>query len=161
MKKIVLLFAVTLLSHQTFAQLKAAVKDLSFMAGKWTLKHEWGDMEEFWGAPMGDNMASIFRCVKDGKVVFYEFMVIEETDGVPVMKLRHFNKGSIGWEDKDRPYLMPAIKLTKNEVLFESVDKTVRITYRRVSPVKLDCILDEKDKKGVWKKDVFNYSLSK
>ncbi|TFF36660.1 DUF6265 family protein [Mucilaginibacter psychrotolerans] len=145
-----------------FAQTKkASVKDLAFMAGKWTLKHEWGDMEEFWGAPMGDNMVSTFRCVKDGKVVFYEFMVIEASESMPVMKLRHFNKGSIGWEEKDKPYLMPAIKITKNEVVFESVDKTVRITYRRVSTVKLDCILDEKDKKGTWKKDIFNYSLSK
>lgn len=162
MKKLVLLLTLTALSYQSFAQLKkAAVKDLAFMAGKWTLKHEWGDMEEFWGAPMGDNMVSTFRCVKDGKILFYEFMAIEASDTVPVMKLRHFNKGSIGWEDKDKPYLMPAVKLTKNEVVFESLDKTVRITYHRVSPFKLDCILNEKDKKGVWKKDVFNYTLSK
>lgn len=131
------------------------------MAGKWTLKHQWGDMEEFWGAPMGDNMVSAFRCVKEGKVVFYEFMVIEDSGSMPVMKLRHFNKGSIGWEDKEKPYLMPAIKLTKSDVLFESADKKVRITYRRLSPVRLDCILDEQDKAGKWKQDVFAYTLKK
>ncbi|MFA6085291.1 DUF6265 family protein [Mucilaginibacter sp.] len=144
------------------AQLKKAyVKDLAFMTGTWTLKHEWGDMEEFWGQPMGDNMVSTFRCVKNGKVVFYEFMAIEQSDSIPVMKLRHFNKGSIGWEDKDKPYLMPAVKIAANEVVFESLDKAVRITYKRINPLKMDCILDEKDKDGKWKKDVFNYALVK
>lgn len=138
-----------------------SVKDLAFMTGTWTLKHQWGDMEEIWGVPMGDNLVSTFRCVKDGKVVFYEFMTVEQTDSIPIMQLRHFNKGSIGWEDKDKPYLMPAISLTKNAVVFESTDKTVRITYRRISPLKLDCILDEKDKTGTWKKDVFSYTLKK
>lgn len=131
------------------------------MAGTWTLKHEWGDMEEFWGPPMGDNMVSTFRCVKDGKIVFYEFMAIEQTGSIPVMKLRHFNKGSIGWEDKDKPYLMPAIKIDNDQVTFQSLDKNVIITYKRINSLKMDCILDEKGKDGKWKKDVFNYTLRK
>jgi hypothetical protein len=157
---ILLILAIT--ASAASAQLKkASVHDLAFMAGTWTLKHEWGDMEEFWGPPMGDNMVSTFRCVKDGKIVFYEFMVIEQSDNGPVMKLRHFNKGSIGWEDKDKPYLMPVIKLTANEVVFQSLDKVVLITYKRISPFKMDCVLDEKGKDGKWKKDVFNYTLRK
>jgi hypothetical protein len=161
MKRLSLLtILISLTTCCAFAQTKTAtVKNLAFMAGTWTLKHEWGDMEEFWGQPMGDNMVSTFRCVKNGEVVFYEFMTIEQSDTIPVMKLRHFNKGSIGWEDKDKPYLMPAIKVTANEVVFESLDKTVLITYKRVSPTKMDCILDEKGKDGKWSKDVFNYSL--
>lgn len=162
MRKLFLLIAFISCAFVASAQLKkASVKDLAFMAGTWTLKHEWGDMEEFWGKPMGDNMVSTFRCVKNGKVVFYEFMAIEQDNDIPVMKLRHFNKGSIGWEEKDKPYLMPAIKIAKNEVVFESLNKSVRITYKRLNPLKMDCILDEKDKDGKWKKDVFNYTLSK
>jgi hypothetical protein len=163
MKKIYLLivFIVTCTLSALAQVKKASVKDLAFMAGTWTLKHEWGDMEEFWSEPMGDNMVSTFRCVKNGNVVFYEFIAIEQSDSIPVMKLRHFNKGSIGWEDKDKPYLMPVVKIAKNEVTFESLDKAVRITYKRVSPLKMDCILDEKDKDGKWKKDVFNYTLRK
>ncbi|MHA4812545.1 DUF6265 family protein [Flavitalea flava] len=66
-------------------------------------------MEEFWGPPIGNNMICSYRCVKDGKVVFYEFVVIEQKDtlseSVPVMILRHFKPGSISWEDKDKPNL--------------------------------------------------------
>ncbi|GGH06223.1 DUF6265 family protein [Mucilaginibacter phyllosphaerae] len=163
MKKIYLFILLTasIAFNASAQQQKASINDLAFMAGTWTLKHEWGDMEEFWGKPMGDNMVSTFRCVKNGKVVFYEFMAIEQAVNGPVMKLRHFNKGSIGWEDKNKPYLMPAVKITANQVVFESIDKRVRITYKRISPLKMDCILDEKGKDGKWKKDVFAYTLSK
>lgn len=163
MKKTALLLSLIIaLSTQAIAQLKNAnVSQLGFMAGSWTLKHKWGDMEEIWAPPMGDNLVSTFRCVKDGKVVFYEFMVVEQSSTGPVLKLRHFNRGSIGWEEKDKPYLMPAIKLIGKEVTFESTDKSVRITYGRISPTRLDCILDEKDKKGIWTKESFNYTLKK
>ncbi|MES2265809.1 MAG: DUF6265 family protein [Bacteroidota bacterium] len=163
MKKIILLvFIVCAFAGPASAQQKkTTINNLAFMAGNWALKHEWGDMEELWSKPMGDNMVSTFRCVKDGKVVFYEFMVIEQTDSIPVLKLRHFNKGSIGWEDKNKPYLMPAKSITQNQVVFESLDKAVIITYKRTSPLKMDCILDEKGKDGKWKKDVFAYTLRK
>ncbi|MBD1387329.1 hypothetical protein IDJ75_18715 [Mucilaginibacter rigui] len=161
-KALLFILLISAITGTSSAQLKkASVKDLAFMAGTWTLKHEWGDMEEFWGPPMGDNMVSTFRCVKDGKIVFYEFMAIEQTGNIPVLKLRHFNKGSIGWEDKDKPYLMTAVKIDKDQVVFQSLDKNVIITYKRTGPLKMDCILDEKGKDGKWKKDVFNYTLRK
>jgi hypothetical protein len=144
----------------SFAQSnKAKIKDLGFMAGTWTLKHKWGDMEEFWGPPMGNNMISSYRCVKDGKIVFYEFIVIEQTNGLPVMKMRHFNPGNIGWEEKDKPLIYKLADLTKNKVVFESADKSLKLTYQRVNKQQMHVVLDEKDKKGLWQKEVFNYTL--
>ena len=102
---LLLLFSLTAFSQQQ----KFKITDLEFMAGNWKTASDWGDMDEIWSSPMGNCMMCTFRCVKDGKVVFYEFIVIEqnENDSVPVLKLRHFNPGSIGWEDKDKPYLYP------------------------------------------------------
>jgi len=163
MKKIIPPVILLLLSSlNTHAQLKtASVKELSFMAGTWAQKNKWGDLEEFWGLPMGDNMVSSFRCVKDGTVTFYEFVVIEQEGAIPVMKIRHFNRGSIAWEEKDKPYLLPLTGLADKEATFEALDKSVRLTYKRVATDKLDVILNEKDKNGAWKKDVFNYLLKK
>ena len=159
MKTILSLTLFTLLTTNVFAQsTKVDIKDLSVMAGTWTLKHRWGDMEEFWGPPMGNNMVSSYRCVKDGKVVFYEFVVIEQINGAPVMKMRHFNPGNIGWEEKDKPLIYKLIALTKSKVTFESTDKLVKLTYQRLSPKKLNVVLEEKDKSGVWQTDVFNYT---
>ena len=141
-------------------QFKASVSDLAFIAGTWQVKHEWGDMEEYWGAPIGNSMVSSFRCVKDGKPVFYEFVIIEQEGDVPVMKLRHFNPGSIGWEEKNAPLSYPLVSLERNKAVFEAKDQSVRLIYA-VASDKLDVILEEKNKKGELEKIVFNFSLKK
>ncbi|PWK79210.1 hypothetical protein LX99_01666 [Mucilaginibacter oryzae] len=148
-------------NHCRAQTVKADLKQLGFMAGTWVQKHQWGDMEEFWGQPMGDSMISSFRVVKDGKVEFYEFVVIEEANGSPVLKMRHFNRGSIAWEDKNKPLLFYLVNIEKNKAEFELKNKSVKLTYQLAAPDKMDVILNEKDKTGGWKKDVFNYSRKK
>ncbi|HEV7383012.1 MAG TPA: DUF6265 family protein [Dyadobacter sp.] len=154
MKLAYLLFCLCL-SYCGFTQsFKASVNDLGFMTGTWQVKHEWGDMEEFWGAPIGNSMVSSFRCVKDGKPVFYEFVVIEQEEDVPVMKLRHFNPGSIGWEEKDAPLEYPLISLTDKKAVFEARDKKVRLIYSIIAG-KMEVVLEEQNKDGIWDKTVF------
>ena len=139
--------------------LKVNIRELAFMTGTWTQKHEWGDMEEFWGPPMGDNMICSYRCVKDGKVLFYEFIVIEQSDSVPVMRLRHFKPGNIGWEEKDKPIAYPLVALDHKKATFESPSKTLRMTYSRINHEKMDILLEEKNKQGELETTVFNYTL--
>jgi hypothetical protein len=133
-----LLFPVGLRA-QTF---KADIKDLSFMTGTWGQHHEWGDMEEFWGPPMGNNMICSYRCVKAGKVLFYEFVVVEQSDSVPVMILRHFKPGSIAKEEKDKPEQYPLVSVDRDKAVFASPN--VRLTYHRVDPAHMDILLEEK-----------------
>jgi hypothetical protein len=135
------------------------IRDLSFMAGKWITHNAWGDMEENWSAPMGNSMMCSYRCVKDGKVIFYEFIVIEQTDTGPVMKLRHFSPGNIGWEEKDKPYDYPLMFLDKDLARFERPDKKTSLTFQRTSPDKLKVTLERQDKDGKWIEDVFDYTL--
>ena len=137
---------------------KAHVKDLDFMKGVWRLKHKWGDMEEIWGPVMGDNMICAYRFVKDGKIVFYEFIVIEQSDSVPVMKLRHFNPGSIGWEEKNAPFLYPLISIEQNKAIFERPDKKSSLIYERKSANELLSVL-EREKEGKWDREEFRYRL--
>jgi len=136
------------------------VNDLKFISGKWTGSTEWGDMEEYWSEPMGNTMMCSYMCVDKGKVVFYEFIVIENSDTVPIMKLRHFNPGSIAWEDKENPHLYPLIKLETNLALFESADKKTKMTFQRIDAESLKIILDMEGKDGKWESVVFDYGLS-
>jgi hypothetical protein len=153
-----------LLSIAAFGQ-EASVRqitDLSFMAGKWVTKGEWGDMEEHWSAPMGNSMMCSYRCVKDGKVLFYEFIVIEQQDGVgPVMKLRHFSPGNIAWEEKDKPYDYPLMYLDEGVARFERPDKKTSLTFQRLAPDKLKVILERQEKDGKWVQDEFHYTAAK
>ena len=137
------------------------ITDLSFMSGKWVTTGSWGDMEENWSAPMGNCMMCSYRCVKDGKAVFYEFIIIEQQAGGPVMKLRHFNPGNIAWEEKDKPYEYPLMFLDEGVARFERPDKKTSLTFQRLAPDKLKVILERQDKDGKWVQDDFNYTAAK
>jgi hypothetical protein len=136
------------------------IKDLAFMAGKWITHSAWGDMEENWSEPMGNSMMCAYRCVKDGKVIFYEFIVIEQMDSGPVMKLRHFSPGNIGWEEKDKPYEYPLMFLEADKARFERPDKKTALTFHRTSADTMKVILERQDKDGRWIEDIFDYKLS-
>jgi hypothetical protein len=152
--------ALVLLSCPGFAQIKKAeIKDLAFMAGTWVQKSSWGDLEEFWSQPNGESLMGAFRCIQDGKAVFYEFMAIELDQNLPVLKLRHYNPGSIGWEEKDKPLLFPLTTLEPNLAVFQMADGSVKLTYQLVAKTKLNVILEEKEAGGKIKKDSFNFTL--
>ncbi len=133
------------------------IRQLEFMSGHWVTTGEWGEMEENWSAPMGNSMMCSYRCVRDGKVLFYEFIVIEQEAEGPVMKLRHFSPGNIAWEDKENPYEYPLMYLEENFARFERPDKKTALTFHRVSGDSLKVILDRQEKDGKWVQDVFNY----
>ncbi|RYY54964.1 MAG: hypothetical protein EOO09_12355 [Chitinophagaceae bacterium] len=160
MAKTFLILAAFFFSCTANAQLaKADIKDLAFISGRWVLSHEWGEMEENWSAPQGNNMMCSYRCVKDGKAVFYEFMLIEQSDSVPVLKLRHFNPGSIGWEEKDKPLEYPLVSLKKSEAFFGNA--SLKMGFIRRSPTALSVTLEEQEKDGKWVKMSFDYQLGK
>jgi hypothetical protein len=159
MRLFFLLFSIAISATAVGQLKKAAIKDLSFIAGQWTLQHEWGDMEEVWSAPMGNNMMGSYRCVKDSKIVFYEFMVIEQTDSVPVLYLRHFGAGSIAWEEKESPGLYPLLLLEGRKAQFRKEDGRTMLTFIRQSPTQLQVLLDSSDGGEKPKKVVFNYRL--
>lgn len=161
-KKLFACCLVSFISVSAFSQIPIRnIKDLAFMAGKWVTKGEWGDMEENWSAPMGNCMMCSYRCVKDGKVVFYEFIVIEQQPEGPVMKLRHFSPGNIAWEEKDKPYEYPLTYLDENLARFERPDKKTSLTFQRIDATKLKVTLERQDKDGKWVQDEFNYSTAK
>ncbi|MGH9601651.1 MAG: DUF6265 family protein [Terriglobales bacterium] len=104
------------------------LEDLAFMTGCWKAAHWGGEMEECWSSPSGDAMAAMFRFIKDGKVQFYEFIAIEQTPEGLYLRLKHFNRGLIGWEEKDKSVGGPLTALEKNKATFDW------LTFERRSP---------------------------
>lgn len=133
------------------------IQQLAFMSGHWVTTGAWGEMEENWSEPKGNSMMCAYRCVRDGKVVFYEFIVIEQEADGPVMILRHFSPGNIAWEDKEEPYRYPLVFLEDSFARFERPDKKTALTFHRVSTDSLKVILDRQEKDGRWVQDVFDY----
>lgn len=142
-----------------FSQVKSAkVSQLSFLTGTWTQRTDWGDLEEIWSAVKGESIVNMFRCIKDGKAVFYEFIVIEHDGQLPVMKLRHFNPGSMAWEDKNQPMTYKLTNLKHNEAVFATADGKVKLTYSLPSVNRLKVILTEKQTTGKPKVEVFDFT---
>ena len=86
-------------------------------------------------------MMGVFRYVKAGRAVFYEMLLIEMTATGPILRLKHFNPGLIGWEEKTQVYSYPLVDVAKNKAVFENSDKTTRMTFNRTSPDSMIVVL--------------------
>ena len=71
----VLLFVTTSVTAQGA---KAAIADLSWMAGSWTGESRGIQMEEHWTAPKGNSMVGIHRDTGKGRTLLFEFLRIEQ-----------------------------------------------------------------------------------
>jgi hypothetical protein len=127
---------------------KAKLDDLTFLSGHNRGEMEGGIIDEHWSEVGGDSMIGMFRYIKGGKVQMYEFLAIEQTASGPVLRLKHFNPGLVGWEEKAQVYSYPLISWTPNrEALFERPDKGSKISYRSTSKDTLQCTLERTGKK--------------
>jgi hypothetical protein len=140
-------------------KIKVSLENLSFISGHWQSKMGDGISDEQWSLPLGDSMMGMFRYVKEGKAVFYEFMLIEMSAEGPALKLKHFNPGLIGWEEKAQVWSYPLVEFQKDKAVFERPDKGMRMTFQRLSVNALTVWLERPDKAGKWKKDEYKYEL--
>ena len=134
---------------------RATLADVAFIAGHGVGALDGGVIEEVWSAPRGDSMMGMFAFTKEGRARFYEFLLIEQTASGPVLRLKHFNPGLIGWEEKAEVYSYPLIGLSPRIAVFERPDKDTRLTFAADEGT-LAVTLDQK-RDGVWKASRFVY----
>lgn len=104
---------------------RATIDDMAWLAGRWTGPGLGGETEETWSAPSAGTMMGMFRLVRGGKVVFYEFLTLIEQEGTLFLKLKHFNPDLTGWEEKDRFVTFRLLESTPAELRFDG------LTFRR------------------------------
>jgi hypothetical protein len=63
---------------------QSSVTDLAWMAGSWAGSDGRVDHEEHWTAPRGAAMVGMHRTIRDGRMVEFEFLRIEEQQGTLV-----------------------------------------------------------------------------
>jgi hypothetical protein len=104
-------------------------------------------------------MVGTFRVVKDGGAVFYEFWAIEVEDGQVVFKMKHFNQGLIGWEEKADMVRLTTSVAGPQDVLFSKADGSVTIRYQLKGDELVSTLRRVKDGKA--KEDVFHLYRSR
>jgi hypothetical protein len=106
---------------------KARIADIAWLEGSWTGTGLGGEVEELWGAPIGNSMLGTFRLVKNGQIVVCEILTIKEIDGSLVLKVKHFDSNLVGREEKDACLNFPLVKLDQAEANFDG------LTYRKTN----------------------------
>lgn len=109
-----------------------ALETLAFLSGRWVSEKPTEMQEESWSPVSGDSMIGSFRIVQDSSPIFYEFWVVEMDEHRPVLKLKHFNAGLAGWEEKNASTKMPLVSNAEDDAVFAEADGSVSLHYKRM-----------------------------
>ncbi len=154
------LLAATFPVHAADPKPPASVADLAWIAGQWQGQKGADQLDEHWSAPGGGTMMGMFRWIKNGKILVYELLVIEDGAKGPVLTFRHFGAGLIGWEEKDAPIRCPLAGGGPGEAAFACEGGQTRLTFRRGGENGLTVLL-ERQEDGQARTDEFVYTKKK
>lgn len=129
---------------------KATLADVSWLIGSWSGIGLGGVSEEIWSRPADGAMMGTYRLVKDGKTVFYEFMLLTETEGTILLRIKHYHPNFVGWEDKDKSVDFKFVKTEGDRVYFSG------LTFERKGKKGLNIYLALRQKEGGVREEVFN-----
>jgi hypothetical protein len=98
-----------------------SIQDAAWLTGRWVGTGLGGELEEVWSAPAGGQMVGHFRLLREGKPVFYEFMLLDVADGGIRMRLKHFNPDHTAWEEKDNWTTFNPVSASADELAFSGL----------------------------------------
>lgn len=80
----------------------ATLADVGWLVGSWTGEAFGGSFEQVWNPPSAGSMLGMFKTLDgDGRVRFYELLLLVEEEGSLSLKVKHFGSNFSAWEDKD------------------------------------------------------------
>jgi Domain of unknown function (DUF6265) len=100
---------------------KATIADMAWLAGGWSGTGLGGVSEEIWSRPAGGTMMGTYRLIKADKPVFYEMLLLVESEGTLTLRLKHFHPNFVGWEEKDKSVDFKFVKKDGNRVYFSGL----------------------------------------
>jgi hypothetical protein len=127
----------------------ATLADVAWLQGQWIGEGLGGVSEEVWSPARGGVMMGMYRLLKDGKPVFYEFLMLAEDAGTIVMKLKHFNPDFSGWEEKAAFVTFKLVEVEPRAVHFNG------LSFYRDGDDELRIYLRLRDKDGKVREEVF------
>lgn len=99
----------------------ARIEDVAWLAGSW-IGSAFGDrFEEVWNPPSAGSMVGMFKLLDGDSVAFYEILVIVEEEGSLSLRVKHFDKAFVAWEDRQDYISFPLVKLAEDAVHFSGL----------------------------------------
>lgn len=119
------------------------LNSLKWMTGTWSANAFGGQAEETWMVPRMGSMLGMYRFSRNGEVIFYELMCIEiSQDDQLILRVKHFNRGLTGWEDKDASLEFPELNISESRADFAG------LVYEKLSADHLKVTLAVRQKDG-------------
>ena len=117
----------------------ASPAEIGWLAGTWLGSNGRDPVEEHWSPLRGNTLMGMFRWVTDGRVRFYELIVIEQERESVFMRIKHFDPGLVGWEERERAHEFVLVRLEGQEAVFRELGKSDArwAVYRLESPDRL------------------------
>lgn len=110
-----------------------SLADLSWITGDWVGGEGDSFIEEQWSAPEGDAMMGMFRLIQEDNVVFYEFMTITPGPSGIELRIKHFDPGLVGWEERADSIVFDLQEIGDYRAVFETEKdgNPERLVYER------------------------------
>lgn len=110
-----------------------SLEGFSWFEGAWLGVTARVIVEEHWSGLVGDSLMGMFRYVEEGKARFFELMTLGLEDEQAVLRIKHFNPGLLGWEEKDESVQYALVSLKEGEAVFVRRGESDRnwMVYRR------------------------------
>jgi len=105
-------------NYPTMPLADVGVADLQWFTGNWVGSHGEDQIEEYWSPPAAGTMMGMFRWIHEGRVRFYELLTIERESIGLVLRIKHFNPGLVGWEEKDESKEFVLVQHNGHEAVF-------------------------------------------
>ncbi len=117
---------------------KPTIESFEWIAGNWQGEAMGGSFEESWNLASGGAMMGMFKFVDDGEVNFYEILTIVPSDDSFVLRLKHFDAGLKGWEEKDKSIEFPLVSVSPTEAKFEG------LVFSKIAPDRMNIVVQTK-----------------
>ena len=79
----------------------ATLDDVAWLVGSWEGEAFGGRFEEVWNPPSAGSMLGMFKTLEGDAVGFYELLLLVEEQGSLSLKVKHFSRDFVAWEDKE------------------------------------------------------------
>jgi hypothetical protein len=133
----------------------ATLADMAWLAGRWVGPALGGEAEEIWSPPKAGSMMGMYRLVRNGKPVFFEFQTLVEEGGSLILRLKHFNPDLTGWEEKQKTMDFQLVGLGEGIVQFEGM------SFHREGDAKLTVYLAVEGKDEAVHEEAFHYTRAR
>jgi hypothetical protein len=103
------------------AQRPATLEDAAWLAGRWVGGGDLGEAESSWSPPYAGQMGGHYILRSNGRIIFYELMILDETADGLRLSVKHFTPSFRAWETVEQWQRFEPRGLSGDEIHFDGV----------------------------------------